>query len=120
MILGLVLGLGIPIAAGVPTTIGVAEGVSYQQKQNASAMDDEKRMAKFQVEVYCEGVGGEDETGNKGKGKSKREREVHGRRLGVRDGKVGLVGVSFFLFVWVGRGRGEGKGKIRGAVEGQK
>jgi len=90
MVLGLVLGLAIPIAAGVPTTVGVAEGVSYQRKQNESAKDDEKRMAKFQVEVYCEG--GDEEVKSsgrgKGKGKGKGEREVHGRRLGLRDGKV--------------------------------
>lgn len=92
MVLGLVLGLAIPIAAGVPTTVGVAEGVSYQRQQNESAKDDEKRMAKFQVEVYCEGGGEEVESNGsgrgKGKGKGKGEREVHGRRLGLRDGKV--------------------------------
>jgi len=114
MVLGLLLGLAVPIAAGVPTTIGVAESVSYQQKANESVKDDEKRMVKFAVEVYCEGgeevmstatgqgegkgKGRGDEKG-KGKGRGRGEREVHGRRLGLRDGKVGLflVGAFFFL-----------------------
>lgn len=114
MVLGLLLGLAVPIAAGVPTTIGVAEGVSYQQKQNASAKDDEKRMAKFGVEVFCEGgegsgkEGGEGKGNGKRKGKGKGEREVHGCRLGLRDGKVCalfLVG----LFVSVGGGEEGGE-----------
>lgn len=106
MVLGLLLGLAVPIAAGVPTTIGVAEGVSYQQKQNASAKDDEKRMAKFGVEVFCEGGDEEERNSGKESGKGKGEREVHGCRLGLRDGKVCALFFDCFVcrcWGWGGR-----------------
>ncbi len=64
--------------AAIPTTIGVAEGVSYQRQQTAQSQntdEDEKRMAKFQLEVYCDA-------------KSSRSKEIHGRRVVLRDDKV--------------------------------
>jgi len=39
--------LGLLVIAGIPTTIGVAEAVSAQKKQNAA----EKEKAKFQMMV---------------------------------------------------------------------
>ncbi|KAI9877088.1 MAG: hypothetical protein M1830_004834 [Pleopsidium flavum] len=66
--------IGLLTLAAIPTTIGVAEGVSHQRRQNADAAD-EKRMAKFHVDVYCDA-------------KSSRREEVHGKRLVLRDDKV--------------------------------
>jgi hypothetical protein len=67
--------IGLLTLAAIPTVIGVAEGVSQQRQQN-EAKSDEKRMSKFNLDAYCES-------------KSSRAREVHGKRVVLRDGKVG-------------------------------
>jgi hypothetical protein len=66
--------IGLLTLTAIPTVIGVAEGVSQQKTQNAEK-DDEKRMAKFYLDASCEG-------------KSSRAREVQGKRVVLRDGKV--------------------------------
>lgn len=68
-----------PIIAAIPTVIGVSEGIAHQRSQNdASSTEAEKeQMRKFTLECYCEGKG-------------KRAREVHGGKVVLRNGKVGL------------------------------
>lgn len=68
--------IGLLTLAAIPTTIGVAEGVSHQKQQN-DPKSDEKRMAKFHLDARCEGAS----TGRAG-------REIDGRRVVLRDGKV--------------------------------
>lgn len=58
----------------IPTVTGVGQGVSQQRAQNA-AKDDEKRMAKFYLDVQCET-------------NSSRAKEVRGKRAVLRDNKV--------------------------------
>ena len=60
----------------IPTVIGVAEGVSEQRKQN-QAKADEKRMAKFYLDVFCE-----DEP--------EEVKNVHGKRVVLRNNKACL------------------------------
>lgn len=67
--------LGLLAIAAIPTTIGVAEGVSQQRKQNEED-DDAARMAKFHIDVSCDT-------------KSRRAKDVNGKRVVLRDGKVG-------------------------------
>ena len=66
--------IGLLALTAIPTTIGVAEGVSQQQSKNDQD-DDDSRMAKFHLDVYCEA-------------RSKRTKEIHGKRLVLRDMKV--------------------------------
>lgn len=66
--------LGLLTLTAIPTVIGVSQGVSQQRAQNASKAD-EKRMAKFNLEAQCES-------------RSTRAREVQGKRVVLRDGKV--------------------------------
>lgn len=73
-----------PIIAAIPTVIGVSEGISHQRRDNnaASMTEAEKeaereQMRKFTLECYCEGKG-------------KRAREIHGGKVVLRGGKVGL------------------------------
>jgi hypothetical protein len=69
--------IGLLTLAAIPTVIGVAEGVSHQRQEN-EAKEDEKRMAKFNIDAYCET-------------KSSRAKEVNGRRIVLRNEKVDLV-----------------------------
>jgi len=62
--------------ASIPTVIGVAEGVSEQRKQN-QAKADEKRMAKFYLDVFCED-------------KPEEAKNVHGKRVVLRNNKACL------------------------------
>ncbi|KAL9111648.1 MAG: hypothetical protein Q9227_003921 [Pyrenula ochraceoflavens] len=66
--------LGLLALTAIPTTIGVAEGVSEQRNQNRE-QDDAARMAKFHVDVSCDAP-------------SRRTKDVHGKRLVLRGGKV--------------------------------
>lgn len=45
--------IGLLTIAAIPTVTGVAEGVSQQRKVNEEK-SEEKRMAKFNLNVYCE------------------------------------------------------------------
>jgi len=66
--------IGLLTIAAIPTTIAVAEGISEQKKKN-SKDDDESRMAKFYLDVFCEA-------------NSRKTQEIHGKRCVVRDDKV--------------------------------
>ena len=68
--------IGMLAVTSIPTVIGVAEGVSEQRKQN-QAKADERRMAKFYLDVRCED--GPEEA-----------RNIHGKRAVVRDNKACL------------------------------
>lgn len=74
-----------PIIAAIPTVIGVSEGIAYQRRENAASSTTEaekEQMRKFTLECYCEGKG-------------KRAREVHGGKVVLRKGKVGLIIYSY-------------------------
>ncbi len=66
--------IGLLALTAIPTVTGVSQGVSQQRAQNASKAD-EKRMAKFNLEARCEA-------------RSARAREVQGKRVVLREGKV--------------------------------
>ncbi|KAK2750008.1 hypothetical protein FQN55_002726 [Onygenales sp. PD_40] len=68
--------LGLLTITSIPTVIGVAEGVSEQKKANRRK-DDEKRMAKFYLDVFCEGD-------------SETAKQLAGKRVVLRDNKVYL------------------------------
>lgn len=67
--------LGLLTITSIPTVIGVAEGVS-NRNQKKDEEEEKRRMAKFNLDVYCEA-------------KSSKTKDVHGRRVVVRDEKVG-------------------------------
>ena len=87
-ILAQIMVLFFPLIAAIPTTIAVSEGVASQQRENAgnstSAAEEKAQMRKFNLECYCEGRG-------------KRAREIHGRSIRLRSGKVKAL-FLFFLF----------------------
>lgn len=66
--------IGLLAITAIPTVTGVAFGVSEQRKAN-TRMQDEKRMAKFYMQVYCEGD-------------SEKAQSLNGRRAVLRDNKV--------------------------------
>lgn len=66
--------IGLLTLAAIPTTIGVAEGVSHQRRQDREDAD-ESRTAKFHLDVYCDA-------------KSSKRDQVHGKRVVLRDDKV--------------------------------
>ena len=63
--------------AAIPTTIGVAEGVSEGRKEQDPALEDE-RMRKFRLECFCEANGG-------------KAKEVDGGAIVLRGEKVYIV-----------------------------
>lgn len=70
--------LGLIAVAAIPTTIGVAEGVSAQGKENdsnTSPPNEAERMRKFNLECYCENSTG-------------KAAQVHGGRVLLRDNKL--------------------------------
>lgn len=69
--------IGLLALAAIPTTIGVAEGVSQQRQQNSADDDDDDaaRLAKFNIDVSCQA-------------QSRRAKEVQGKRVVLREGKV--------------------------------
>jgi hypothetical protein len=77
--------IGLLVLTAIPTVTGVAQGVSQQRAQNAEKAD-EKRMAKFYIDAKCET-------------KSSRAKEVQGKRVVLRDGKVSksAFGASIML-----------------------
>ncbi len=66
--------IGLLVLTAIPTVTGVAQGVSQQRAQNAEKAD-EKRMSKFWLDASCQA-------------KSSRAKEIHGKRVVLRDGKV--------------------------------
>lgn len=67
--------IGLLAITAIPTVAGVAFGVSEQRKAN-TRMQDEKRMAKFYMSVFCEG-------------ETEKAKSLHGKRAVLRDNKVG-------------------------------
>ncbi|KAJ5259262.1 hypothetical protein N7478_012243 [Penicillium angulare] len=68
--------IGLLALASIPTTTGVAFGVSEQRKSN-QRKEDARRMLKFNIDAVCEGDTDDD-------------RDVNGRRVVVRNDKVYL------------------------------
>ena len=66
--------LGLLTIAAIPTTIGVAEGISSRNKEQDSA-NDEELMRKFTMECFCDAS-------------SRKRGEIHGGRIVLKDGKV--------------------------------
>lgn len=66
--------IGLLTLTAIPTVTGVAEGVS-QQRQINEEKSEEKRLAKFNLDVFCE------ETSGKAK-------SLDGKRVVLRDNKV--------------------------------
>ena len=72
--------LGLLAIAGIPTTIGVAEGISEGRKEKDPATEEE-RMRKFNLECFCEA--------NNAKAK-----QLHGGQLVLREGKLYVMSRS--------------------------
>jgi hypothetical protein len=66
--------IGLLTLASIPTVTGVAFGTSEQRKAN-QRREDARRMVKFNIEAQCAGDTDDD-------------RDVHGRRVVVRNEKV--------------------------------
>jgi hypothetical protein len=66
--------IGLLSLASIPTVTGVAFGVSEQRKSN-QRREDARRMVKFNIDAQCSGNTDDD-------------RDVHGRRVVVRNDKV--------------------------------
>ena len=70
--------IGLLTLAAIPTTIGVAEGVNSENKENdpeTSSKTEAERMRKFNLECYCES-------------KSWKAKEVHGGKVVLRNDKI--------------------------------
>lgn len=70
--------LGLLAIAAIPTTIGITQGVSAQNKGNnpdKSSKTEAERMRKFNLECYCDNT-------------SARAGSVHGGRVVLRDNKL--------------------------------
>jgi hypothetical protein len=65
--------IGILTLTAIPLVTGVGQGISHQRSA-AERRADDRRMAKFYLDVYCEA-------------KSSLTKYVHGRRVVLRDGK---------------------------------
>ncbi|KAJ5126602.1 hypothetical protein N7448_007381 [Penicillium atrosanguineum] len=68
--------IGLLMLSSIPAVTGVAFGVSEQRKSN-QRREDARRMVKFNIDAQCSGDTDDD-------------RDVHGRRVVVRDEKVYL------------------------------
>lgn len=69
--------LGLLAIAGIPTTIGVAEGISEGRKEEDPATEEE-RMRKFQLECFCEG-------------NSRKAKEIDGGQVVLRREKLYIL-----------------------------
>ena len=69
--------LGLLTIAGIPTTIGIAEGISRRDEGNnpESSSTEEEQMRKFNLECYCDNTKGKAST-------------VNGGRIVLRDEKM--------------------------------
>ncbi|KAI9817092.1 MAG: hypothetical protein M1827_001204 [Pycnora praestabilis] len=73
--------LGLLAIAGIPTTIGVWQGIDEGKKKQKED-NDEKWLVKFNLEVYCEA-------------KTHHRKEVHGQRVVLRDDKMYIHSPSY-------------------------
>jgi len=69
--------IGLLAITAIPVVTGVAQGFSAQ-KQKQKEREDAKRMLKFHLDVYCEA-------------ESSQTKQVRGKRLVLRDGKVSSI-----------------------------
>lgn len=69
--------LGLLAITAIPTTIGIAQGVSAQKRENRDK-DDAVLLRKFNLECWCEGQG-------------RLRNQFHGGRVVLGDEKVCLV-----------------------------
>ena len=70
--------IGLLTLAAIPTTIGVAEGVNAENKDNdadTSSKTEAERMRKFNLECYCES-------------NSRKAKEIHGGEVVLRNDKI--------------------------------
>ncbi|KIW70561.1 hypothetical protein PV04_02819 [Phialophora macrospora] len=66
--------VGLLILTAIPTVTGICQAV-HGQKEHKQREKDARRMQKFYIDVYCEA-------------QSSRTREIHEKRLVLRDGRV--------------------------------
>ncbi|KIY02102.1 uncharacterized protein Z520_02240 [Fonsecaea multimorphosa CBS 102226] len=66
--------IGLLILTSIPTVTGVAQAI-HGQKKHKEREKDARRMQKFYIDVYCEA-------------QSSRTREIHDKRLVLRDDRV--------------------------------
>ncbi|KIX07385.1 uncharacterized protein Z518_02038 [Rhinocladiella mackenziei CBS 650.93] len=66
--------IGFLVLTSIPTVTGVAQAISAQKTRN-ERQEDEKRMKKFHIDVYCEA-------------ESSRTKEIQDKRLVLRDDRV--------------------------------
>lgn len=82
--------IGLLAITAIPTVVGVSLGISEERKQKAR-MEDERRMAKFYIDVFCEG-------------NSEKAKGLDGGRVVLRDNKVGNVSLTLLfhnkIFTW--------------------
>ena len=100
--------LGILTITAIPVTVGVAEGVHHQRKANEEVGDDASRMAKFNLEAYCDVDDGDDNTGGGGRRRRLVE-QLNGKNVVLRDGKVSFspglgraYAIVLFIYQWDG------------------
>ena len=74
--------LGLLTIAGIPTTIGVAQAISEQKKQNR-AVNDEEWMQKFNLTAFCASAGG-----GPGSAPEAEKNPLHGKTVVLRDDKA--------------------------------
>ena len=70
--------IGLLTLAAIPTTIGVAEGVNAEEKENdadTTSGTEAERMRKFNLESYCES-------------NSRKAKEIHGGKIVLRNDKI--------------------------------
>ena len=70
--------IGLLTLAAIPTTIGVAEGVNAEEKENdadTTSGTEAERMRKFNLECYCES-------------NSRKAKEIHGGKIVLRNDKI--------------------------------
>ena len=88
--------VGLLILTAIPTVTGIGQAV-HGQKEHVQREKDARRMQKFYIDVFCEA-------------QSSRTREIHGKRLVLRDDRVwigptealnpcteGFVAESFYI-----------------------
>jgi hypothetical protein len=78
--------IGLLAITSIPTVTGVAFGTSEQRKAN-QRKEDARRMLKFNIEAEC--VGDTDD-----------DRDLHGRRVVVRNEKVRFALSSVVASLW--------------------
>lgn len=66
--------IGLLAITAIPTVVGASLGISEERKQKAR-MEDERRMAKFYMDVFCDAS-------------TEKAKMLDGARIVLRDNKV--------------------------------